>query len=296
MSNDPLWDSSKNYTGITVLSNNIKNSSQLLQKSKVLSWNLRSTKLFRLKKFGKFSKPRIVKKIKTISNFKIFDRSALKRRLYRQSRNLRIKERAFKLKRNKVLKRNQKKRFIKRVRRNWTLRKNKKKRSSRLYKRRKFLNRIRNKKFRNNKKKLRKKLLRRFKEQIVARFPRKVVFMSSRHPLKLANRKLLMKLFKYTDFNHKKSNLFFNRKIKKKWAINKFIRKASRTPRAIRIANSRKGVKVIFAGISYKLNKLLLKQYITKSSVFLKMTGEEKLAYLDKLNISLEEKMKLLKM
>ncbi len=40
--------------------------------------------------------------------------------------------------------------------------------------------------------------------------------MSSRKPLKLANRKLLIKLFKYTDVTHRKSNLFFRRKINKK--------------------------------------------------------------------------------
>lgn len=303
MSQDPLWDSYRNYDVIKISSQNRKNSSELLKKFKIVTSNLNSNKVVRIKKFGKLSKPRVVKKIKSITKFKIFDRLARKKRIYRQIRKLQIKERLSKAKKSKVSKKNKilqhvkrKKSKIKRFRKSWILKKNKRKRASRLYKRRRFLSRSRNRRFKNNRKKSRKKLILRYREVTRARFPRKVVFMSSRKPLKLANRKLLIKLFKYTDVTHRKSNLFFRRKINKKWAIRKFIKKASRSPRIIRIINTPKGVKVIFAGISYKLNKLLLKQYINKSSVFLKMTGEEKLAYLDKLSISLEEKMKLLQM
>ena len=273
MPNDLILENSKAFHSIKINSSNIKMSSNLLVKPRLVLRNSYPKQLARIKRFRKRSLIRIVRKVKRISKFNIFKSKKLKFKSLNLSRKSKSKiksKKPIKFKKRKFIRRYHK---IKMFRR-------KKKRFSRLYKRRRFLKKVRNRRFKYNKKASRKKLIRRFSSKKLTKLLKKrILFYSSRKGINLANKSLLNKYL---------NELFFQRirsKRRIKVSVRVILRKRLRRAKFLR---------TLFDSISFKLDNLVFKHYIIKSSVFLRMTEEEKLAYLDKLNITLAEKLKIL--
>lgn len=256
-------------------------SNNLLKKTKLLVRNTFPSQYLKIKRVRKPSIIRLVTTIKSISKFKLFKYLKFKKRLFNNIRKSRFKHKTKKgLKVNKF-KNSNKRKINKRYRKSRFFKRNKIKRFIRVSKRRKFLNKVRSRRFKYNKKLSRKKLIRRFNSRKVTKLlKRRILFISSRKAVKLANKKLLVRFLNESYL--RRLNL---KKNKKYYSLNTTLSKMLKGPKVL---------KVLFDSISFKLDNLALKQYVIKSSIFLRMTEEEKLAYLDKRNMPLAEKLKML--
>ena len=152
-----------------------------------------------------------------------------------------------------------------------------KKRSSRFYKLRRSLSRPRNTFSRYNRKLSRRKLVRRFSSKKLTRIlKRRRLFSSSQKATKFANIDLLKSFFNKVSLNSELST---------STPILKNVRNV-----ALNETDDEQLLKHLFS----KFNNLLLKSYIFKSGTYLEMTQEEKLDYLDKLDIPLAKKLEML--